>query len=239
MGQKKLQRFREITRFPNVLIYPESISGKWEGHFGNAHPLVLELACGKGEYTLGLSRLFPQKNFIGVDIKGNRIWKGAKTALDENLTNVAFLRIQIDQLDQYFSSGEVEDIWITFPDPFLRESKAKKRLTHLKFLRMYQKVLKEEGHIHLKTDSSELYEFTKEMIRENHCRLLKDLPDVYAVPHHKLLDIQTFYERQHLQNGRIIRYVQFSLPVELPELPPKEKKISAGETASALMYHSK
>lgn len=224
MGQKKLQRFEEIRSFPNVLIYPENISGQWMHHFGNNHAVTLELACGKGEYTIGLSKLFPHKNFIGVDIKGNRIWKGAKAALDEKLTNVAFLRIQIDKLDQYFDRGEVEEIWITFPDPFLRASRAKKRLTHSRFLHIYQRVLIPKGKINLKTDSPELYAFTKEMIEENHCRLLKDISDVYARQTDELLHIQTFYEKQHLQKGRIIRYLQFELPDELPPLPVKEKE---------------
>lgn len=224
MGQKKLQRFEEITHLSNVLIYPEDISGKWALHFGNDNPLTLELACGKGEYATGLAKLFPERNFIGVDIKGNRIWKGAKTALEEKLSNVAFLRIQIDQLDRYFARNEVQEIWITFPDPFLRASKAKKRLTHARFLHIYRRLLVPEGKIHLKTDSPELYAFTREMIEENHCRLLKDLPDVYAVPVDKTLDIKTFYEKQHLEAGKTIRYLQFVLPDELPPLPGKERK---------------
>lgn len=231
MGQKKLQRFEEITRFPNVLIYPENISGKWVHHFGNNNPLTLELACGKGEYALGLARLFPQQNFIGVDIKGNRIWKGAKTALEEKLTNVAFLRIQIDKLDEYFAFNEVQEIWITFPDPFLRASKAKKRLTHSRFLHIYNKVLKPGGKINLKTDSSELYAFTKEMITENHCRLLEDMPDVYTKGANEILNIRTFYEKQHLEAGKTIHYLQFDLPLELPPLPVKERGMRTAETA--------
>ncbi|TAN18442.1 MAG: tRNA (guanosine(46)-N7)-methyltransferase TrmB [Chitinophagaceae bacterium] len=224
MGQKKLQRFEEITHFPNVLIYPEDISGKWAQHFGNDNLLTLELACGKGEYTIGLAKLFPERNFIGVDIKGNRIWKGAKTALEEKLSNVAFLRIQIDQLDRYFAGKEVQEIWITFPDPFLRASKAKKRLTHARFFHIYQRLLAPGGNIHLKTDSPELYTFTREMIEENHCRLLKDLPDIYAGPVDKVLDIKTFYEKQHLEAGKTIYYLQFVLPGDLPSLPGKKSK---------------
>lgn len=224
MGQKKLQRFEEITHFPNVLIYPVDISGKWAQHFGNDNPLTLELACGKGEYTIGLAKLFPERNFIGVDIKGNRIWKGAKTALEEKLSNVAFLRIQIDQLDRYFAGNEVREIWITFPDPFLRASKSKKRLTHARFFHIYQRLLVPGGNIHLKTDSPELYAFTRETIEENHCRLLKDLPDVYAGPVDKVLDIKTFYEKQHLEEGKTIHYLQFVLPGDLPSLPEKKRK---------------
>ena len=216
MGQKKLARFAEIETFPNVLIYPEEMPGKWKNHFGNNNPVTLELACGKGEYTLGLSRLLPKENFVGVDIKGNRIWKGARTALDAGLKNVAFLRIQIDHITRYFAPGEIKEIWITFPDPFLRKSKAKKRLTHSGFLHLYHQILRPGGKIHLKTDSPELYAFTKEMIIENNCTLHTDLPDVYEGETNEVLEIKTFYEKSHLKEGRTIRYLQFSLPEVLP-----------------------
>ncbi len=222
MGHKKLIRFEEIKTFSNVLIFPDDSAGNWNTHFGNRHPLVLELACGKGEYTLELARLFPEKNFIGVDIKGNRIWKGAKTALEAFIPNAAFLRIRIDHIDQYFAPGEVSEIWITFPDPFLRKSKAKKRLTHSRFLHLYKKILQPGSHIHLKTDSPELYFFTKEMIRKNNCILYRDLSNVYATEPDALLKIKTFYERMHLQKGRTIHYLEFSLPDQLPPLPRKK-----------------
>ncbi|GAA4301515.1 tRNA (guanosine(46)-N7)-methyltransferase TrmB [Compostibacter hankyongensis] len=224
MGHNKLIRFEEILHFPNVLIYPEQQAGRWAEHFGNNHPVTLELACGKGDYTLALARRFPEENFIGVDIKGNRIWKGARTALDEGLRNVAFLRTQIGQLPAYFAPGEVKEIWITFPDPFLRKSKAKKRLTHPVFLHRYQQVLTPGGMIHLKTDSPELYAFTREVISENGCILAEDIPDVYALPAvPPLLDIRTFYESMHLAAGRTIRYLRFSLPDRLPPLPVKKQ----------------
>lgn len=213
MGQNKLQRFAEIATFPNVLIYPEGMQGKWHQHFKNTHPVTLELACGKGDYTLGLARIFPDRNFIGVDLKGNRIWKGAKTALEAPLPNVAFLRTQIDKLDNYFAAGEIEEIWITFPDPFLRNSKAKKRLTHPKFLQLYQPLLAPGATINLKTDSPELYAFTLEAIGASGCTLLENIPDVYALPEvPPLLQIQTFYEGMHLADRRTIRYIKFSLP---------------------------
>ena len=138
MGQKKLIRFAELKTFPNVLQFPEGMAGNWNRFWKNNNPLVLELACGKGEYAVGLGKLYPGKNFIGIDLKGNRIWVGAKKALQQDLKNVAFLRTQIDQVNSYFATNEVEAIWITFPDPQLRKSKAKKRLTHPKFLRLYQ-----------------------------------------------------------------------------------------------------
>jgi len=235
MGQKKLQRFAEIETFPNVLIYPENMKGRWKEHFKNDHPLTLELACGKGDYTLGLARMFPDRNFMGVDLKGNRIWKGAKSALDEGLQNVAFLRTQIDKLDNYFNPGEVAEIWITFPDPFLRNSKAKKRLTHPKFLGIYQKVLIPGATVNLKTDSPELYEFTKEVVSVVNCPLLEDIPDVYAQPAiEPILDIKTFYERMHLADGRTIRFLKFTLPGEPIDwkkirLSTDEKEIGGGD----------
>ena len=150
MGQKKLQRFAEVLTFPNVLQYPENMAGTWTSFFHNENPITLELACGKGEYAVGLGRLFADRNFLGVDVKGNRIWVGAKTALKENLTNVGFLRTQIDRIGTYFAPGEVSEIWLTFPDPQLRTSKARKRLTHPKFLQLYQQILRPGGYIHLK-----------------------------------------------------------------------------------------
>ena len=136
MGQKKLQRFAEIRTFANVLEYPQQMQGKWASFFKNTNPITLELACGKGEYAVGLGRLYPERNFLGIDLKGNRIWVGAKKALDENLNNVGFIRSHIDKITQYFNKGEVSEIWITFPDPQLRTSRAKKRLTHPYFLRL-------------------------------------------------------------------------------------------------------
>jgi tRNA (guanine-N7-)-methyltransferase len=229
MGQKKLIRFEEIKHFPNVLHFPPAggppLAGhepfRWDHHFGNNHPLVLELACGKGDYTLALARRFANKNFIGVDLKGNRIWKGARTALDEQLTNVAFLRSRIEGIDRCFAPGSVAEIWITFPDPYLRKSKAKKRLTHLRFLHLYQRILAAGSTIHLKTDSDELYAFTRETLRENHCSILRDVFDIYASAPEEVLRIQTFYEKMHLQEGRTIHYLAFTLPAQLPPLPEK------------------
>jgi len=137
MGQKKLIRFAEIRTFPNFLEYPANMQGKWCEFFNNRNPIVLELACGKGEYATGMGMLFPGKNFIGIDLKSNRMWVGARKALGVPLANVAFLRSQIDKLTNYFAAGEVAEIWLTFPDPQLRGSKAKKRLTHPRFLRLY------------------------------------------------------------------------------------------------------
>src|SRR4029079_5198604 len=138
--------------------------------------------CGKGEYTVGLAKMYPAKNYIGVDIKGNRLWVGAKKCLDEKISNAAFLRTEIDKINTYFNAGEVDEIWITFPDPQLRKSKAKKRLTHPKFLRLYKEFIQPNGLIHLKTDSPDLYEFTKQVIGMYGCLVHKDYDDVYAEP---------------------------------------------------------
>ncbi len=221
MGHKKLIRFRAIDTYNNVLQYPENRKGNWNAFFKNDNPVTLELACGKGEYSVNLGRQHKDRNFIGIDIKGNRIYAGAKTALTEGLGNVAFLRIQIGQIVNYFAPGEVEEIWIVFPDPFLRKGKAKNRLTHPRFLNAYQQLLKAGGRINLKTDSIELYNFTLETIEEQGCTIHENIADVYGKglatgP----LAIQTFYEKMHLAEGRTIYFVSFSLPgkeITMPE----------------------
>ena len=211
MGQKKLLRFAAIKTFGNVLEYPEGMKGKWAGHFGNSNPLVLELACGRGEYTVGMSAMFPHKNFIGVDIKGNRMYIGAKKCLEDKLANAAFLRTQIMLLPNYFAAAEVSEIWITFPDPQLRGSKAKKRLTHPFFLQLYQQVLDTKGCIHLKTDSPRLYEFTKKVIELFRLQLVENIIDVHAVAHTKELDIKTHYESLDIAGSKKIFYLQFQI----------------------------
>jgi len=202
MGQKKLIRFAAIKTFPNVLQYPEDMPGKWADLFKNDHPLTLELACGKGEYTVGLAKMYPRRNFLGVDLKGNRIYIGAKNCLQENITNAAFLRTQIDRLPTYFRSGEVEEIWLTFPDPQLRKSKARKRLTHPKFLRFYQQILIPGGRIHLKTDSPVLYNFTRLVIGMYGLTLLESSDDVHAGPMKEELKIKTHYESLDIAQSR-------------------------------------
>jgi len=217
MGQKKLVRFAELETFSNVLQYPENMAGNWHAHFNNSNPITLELACGKGEYAVGLGQLYPERNFIGVDLKGNRIWVGAKKARLQNLTNVSFLRTQIDRIAEYFSKGEVEEIWITFPDPQLRISKTKKRLTHPKFLRMYQQFLKQGGKINLKTDSPDLYAFTKKVISKYGCALLEDSDNVYLQAEVKEdLKIKTHYESLDIAGSSRVHYLRFSLPEQLP-----------------------
>lgn len=217
MAQKKLIRFAELNTFPNVLQFPKDMAGKWNSFFRNNNTLTLELACGKGEYAVGLGQLYPGKNFIGVDLKGNRIWVGAKKALRQNLLNVAFLRTQIDQLTEYFAGNEVSEIWITFPDPQLRMSKAKKRLTHPKFLRLYQQFLVPGGLIHVKTDSPDLYHFTKTVIQLYGCTLHSDMDNVQGQQTvSDELKIKTHYESLDIAGSNKIHYLSFSLPGILP-----------------------
>lgn len=219
MAQKKLLRFAEFTAFPNTLEYPEGMSGNWHQFFKNNNPLVLELACGRGEYTVGLSRMFPQQNFIGVDVKGNRMHIGARKCIAEGLNNAGFLRTQIEMLTDYFSPGEVDEIWITFPDPQLRVSKAKRRLTHPRFLRLYQQVLKPSGSIHLKTDSPDLYRFTKRVIELYGLTVVEDTDDVYRQATVKEeLKIKTHYESLDIAQSNKIHYLKFTLPAVIKDL---------------------
>jgi tRNA (guanine-N7-)-methyltransferase len=233
MGHKKLIRFQAIDTFSNVLQYPENTKGNWNTYFKNNNPITLELACGKGEYSVNLGRENRNSNYIGIDIKGNRIYTGAKIALSEELNNVAFLRIHIGQITNYFAPGEINGIWIIFPDPFLRKGKAKNRLTHPRFLQSYQQLLKKEGRINLKTDSKELYDFTLETIAEQGCTIHENIADIYG--QNKAtgpLAIQTFYEKMHLAEGRTIYFVSFSLPerrITVPERFQHKEETIEGE----------
>ena len=221
MGKNKLQRFAEIEQFKNVFELTDfqdgekkNLRGKWrEEVFQNDAPIVLELACGKGEYTLELARRNPQCNYVGIDIKGARLWKGAKRALKGELDNVRFLRIYIDHLQEYFGAEEVDEIWITFPDPFLKYSKRNKRLSSPKFLSIYQQVLKPGGNIHLKTDSEPLFSYTRQIIERHQCKILDIEEDIYQNrPEDEQLTIQTYYEKKHLEKGKAIKYIRFELP---------------------------
>ncbi|MBK9339165.1 MAG: tRNA (guanosine(46)-N7)-methyltransferase TrmB [Lewinellaceae bacterium] len=229
MGRKnKLRKFAEILSFPNVYecydvqqpalvgadMQAVEMKGRWQTqHFHNDHPVTLELACGGGEYTVALARQFPLRNFIGVDVKGNRIWKGAKQALAENLSNAAFLRTRIEIIDHFFEPGEVDEIWITFPDPFPRSSKENRRLTSAYFLDKYRLILRPGGLVHLKHDDPDVYQITLETIAADpRCRLLYQNDDIYAGPlPYPELGIQTLYESMHLAAGRTIKYVRFTI----------------------------
>ena len=217
MAQKKLVRFAEVATFPNVLQYPLDMQGKWHSFFQNENPISLELACGKGEYAVGMGRLYLQRNFLGIDLKGNRIWVGAKKALNEGLKNVGFVRSHIDKIENYFAPGEVSEIWITFPDPQLRVSKARKRLTHPQFLRVYQSILKPGGYIHLKTDSSDLYDFTKLVAAMYGLNIVEDMEDAYSNPEiSEELKIKTYYESLDIAQSNRVHYLKFTLPTEIP-----------------------
>ena len=214
MGKDKLRKFTEIGTFANVRQMEEgkALKGNWAASmFSNDHPVVLDLACGKGEYSVNMAKHFPTKNFIGVDFKGNRIWRGAKTALEEGITNVAFLRIQIEDILEFFEAGEVSEIWITFPDPQPQKSRIKKRLTHPAFLQKYRQILNDEGIMHLKTDSDGLFEYTMETLAEGDLTVLASTDDLY---HSEWLDevlsIKTYYEQKYLAVGKNINYVRWS-----------------------------
>ena len=218
MPKNKLQKFADLTTYRHVFQYPFSVlkekgfdmRGCWhEKFFGNDHPIVLELGCGKGEYTVGLAQQYPDKNFIGIDIKGARIWSGATTSAEQQLTNVAFLRTHIELIDNFFDTDEVSEIWITFPDPQMK--KTRKRLTSTRMLALYRSFLKDNGIIHLKTDSPFMYTYTKAVAEENHFDILFDTDDLYhSGIDDDILNIKTFYEQQWLERGKSIKYISFS-----------------------------
>jgi tRNA (guanine-N7-)-methyltransferase len=214
MGKDKLRRFAEIETFANVyqLDAGKALKGNWSNmHFKNEAPLVLELACGKGEYTVNLAQLFPHKNFIGIDYKGNRIWRGAKTAMEEGIDNVAFLRIQIEHILDYFDTAEVSEIWITFPDPQPQISREKKRLTAPRFLEKYKVILQETAPINLKTDNDDFYAFTLDTIDQLGLKLHVRTEDLYRSDLvDEVLSIKTYYEKKYLTHNKNINYVRFS-----------------------------
>jgi tRNA (guanine-N7-)-methyltransferase len=217
MGKNKLQKFSEMAGFPHVFEYPYAIlqekgcalKGNWKQEiFKNNNPIVLELGCGRGEYTVGLGRLFPSKNFIGVDIKGARMWAGAKESIEAGMTNVAFLRTHIELIARFFSPGEVEEIWLTFPDPQMK--KTNKRLTSTRFLKIYLEILSEKGIIHLKTDSDFMFTYTREMVKANNFTVLIHTEDLYnSGIADDILSIRTTYEKQWLERGIPTKYLRF------------------------------
>lgn len=217
MGKNKLQKFDDMNGYPHVFQYPFAalqekgfaMRGRWNADFfGNDAPIVLELGCGKGEYAVGLARKYPQKNFIGIDIKGARMWTGAKASLQEGLKNVAFLRTSIELLDRFFAPDEVSEIWITFPDPQMK--KVRKRLTSTRFMELYRRVLRPDGVIHLKCDSPFLYTYTCEMVKANRLPVKMQTDDLYhSGIDDEILAIRTFYEQQWLERGMTIKYLQF------------------------------
>ena len=224
MGKGKLAKFADMAEYPHVFEYPYSVvddvpfemKGKWnKDFFKNDNPIVLELGCGRGEYTVGLARRYADKNFIGVDIKGARMWTGATEALNEGLKNAAFLRTNIEIIDRFFAPGEVSEIWLTFSDPQMK--KATKRLTSTYFMNRYRKFLTDGGLIHLKTDSNFLFTYTTYMIQRNSLPLLFSTEDLYHTEGldeqtRNILGIKTYYETQWIERGLNIRYMKFRLP---------------------------
>ncbi|MBR3647022.1 MAG: tRNA (guanosine(46)-N7)-methyltransferase TrmB [Paludibacteraceae bacterium] len=226
MSKNKLTKFAEMKALDNVFECSvqeleekdyrrfgdrkHELAGGWHDVFGNRNPIVLELGCGRGEYTVGLAERYPEKNFIGIDIKGARMWAGAKQAKAKGLPNAAFLRTNIEMLPYFFTQDEVAEIWITFPDPQMK--KATKRLTSTFFMARYRLVLRDGGLVHLKTDSPFLYTYTREMLRVNNQPVNADLMDLYAGEAPIDLDIRTHYEQQWLDRGLTIKYLQWALP---------------------------
>ena len=219
-GKKKLIRFEENKTFDNLfqLSYPDIkdgmfLKGKWaQEFFKNDNPIVLEVGCGKGEYTIGLAERFPNKNFIGIDIKGARLWRGCKTSREKNMGNVAFIRTKAELLNLYFAANEVSEVWITFPDPQPKEYRERKRLTSPRFLKMYHDFLNPDGIVHLKTDSELLFYYTLELIDDQQHELLYGLRDVYDSDlNSEVTQIQTFYEKKWLEMGIPINYIKFRL----------------------------
>ncbi len=224
MSKGKLAKFADMERYENVFQYPFSVveqvpfemKGRWrEMYFHNDNPIVLELGCGKGEYAVGLARMFPDVNFIGVDIKGARMWTGATQALAEGLKNVAFLRTNIEIIDRFFSEGEVQEIWLTFSDPQMKN--VRKRLTGTAFMERYRRFLVDGGIIHVKTDSNFLFTYTTYMVEHNHLPLLFRTEDLYHAididdDTRRILSIRTYYESQWIERGKDIRYMKFRLP---------------------------
>lgn len=220
MAKNKLTKFAEMAKYKNVFEYtfqklqdtPFPLKGKWgKEYFKNDNPIVLELGCGKGEYTVGLARVNLNKNFIGMDIKGARMWSGATDSTVNKLENVAFVRTHIEMIAHFFDAQEVSEIWITFPDPQMK--KVNKRLTSTRFMKKYSEILEDNGIIHLKTDSNFLYTYTKAMIEENELEILFDTNDLYnSAIESEVLSIQTFYEKQWLKRGLNIKYLKFACP---------------------------
>jgi len=214
LGKDKLKRFAEVDTFSNVLQLDagKPYKGHWASDFfKNNNPVVLELACGKGEYTVNLATLFPDKNFIGIDYKGNRIWRGAKTALEEGVNNVGFLRIQIETILEYFDENEIDEIWITFPDPQPQVSREKKRLTAQRFLDKYKLILKPGSCLNLKTDNDGFYAYSVGKAIENGLQIHVQTEDLYHSEFsNEVLSIKTFYEKKYLKENKNINYLKFS-----------------------------
>ena len=211
MPRKKLQKFQELTKLSNVAELSQDDAKEKLAAFLDGDKPTLELACGKGEYTLALAEKFPNKKFVGIDVQGERIWYGAKQALNKKLYNVFFLRIQVDNLPKYFSKGGLAEIWITFPDPFPRKRQLKKRLTAPHFLQTYKELLAPSGYINLKTDDEKLFDYSVESAETLEANIITHIKDVYNQKNMPtLLEIQTYYEKIHLKQEKTINYLKFN-----------------------------
>jgi tRNA (guanine-N7-)-methyltransferase len=212
MSKNKLQKFAELEEFSNVFQRTQKDAKGKLNEFLKDKPTILELACGRGEYTLALAKMFPDKSFIGIDYQGERLWFGSKKAQKEKLSNVRFLRIYVEELLEYFKPNSINEIWITFPDPFPKKRHTKKRLTFERFLAIYKKVLKPKGVVRLKTDDKNFFEYSLESIKEFGGKILEKLEDIYKNKvNNPLLYVQTHYEKKHLKNKKAIYYLKFSV----------------------------
>ncbi|MFI5221130.1 MAG: tRNA (guanosine(46)-N7)-methyltransferase TrmB [Bacteroidia bacterium] len=214
MPKKKLKQFEEFKNFPNAFTFPFEMKGKWnELFFKNENPIVLEIGCGKGEYTIELAQRFPEKNFIGTDLKSNRMWTGAKSAIEKKIMNVCFVRSIVEKINELFDKNEVSEIWITFPDPFPKKKHEKHRLTSPKFLERYKEILTEDGVVNFKTDNDNLFQYTLEILDQ-----LKIIPlevnwDVHGNDKSDavLREIRTYYEKIFMQKGHTVKYLKFKV----------------------------
>lgn len=231
MGKNKLARWTELKSFDHVIepSFEESfrqdylLKGKWRSDwFGNDNPIILELGCGKGEYTVGLAHKYPDRNFIGIDIKGARMWRGAKDSNQMQMPNASFLRTRIEFAGSFFARGEIDEIWLTFPDPQPKRKREKKRLPAPLFLNLYRQFLKDNGIIHLKTDSRELYDYTLSVVHTNRLEIIASVTNLYAeMPDDPMLSIRTYYEESFLKQGVPITYLSFKLPNEKEIITPR------------------
>lgn len=232
MGKNKLKRFAENETF-KILVQPEfddifnndyQLKGRWHSDFfGNSNPIVLELGCGRGEYTVALGQKYPGKNFIGIDIKGARLWRGAKTAVEDGMPNVGFIRTRIEFIKSFFAAGEVSEIWVTFPDPQLKKSRLKKRLTCSGFLNAYRDFLAPDGIVHLKTDNQNLHSYTKKLLEENGMEILYATNDLYNSDIvDDILSVKTKYEQDYLSKGMAITYLKFRINGDKPLVEPAD-----------------
>jgi tRNA (guanine-N7-)-methyltransferase len=236
VAKRKLQQFADMDRYKHVFHAPYEVvkdkdfkmKSKWRNFFGNNNPIIVELGCGKGEYTVGLAKQNPGKNYIGVDIKGARMWRGATTVEEEGIKNAAFLRSRIDFITKLFGQNEIDEIWITFPDP--QREKRRKRLTSPMFLNRYKQILKPGGIINLKTDSRLMYHYTREVIKTNNLEIITDTDDLYnsEIAADNILNIKTFYEQMFLKEGKAINYLKFKInQIEIKDTPLSETEIKA------------